>query len=452
MAGPQRLTKPGTGKDKAWPGHGDVLGMALPMIAANLSVPLVGIADSTVMGHLADPGGLAAVAVGSTLFSVAFTALNFLRMGTTGLTSQAHGAGREGEVADCLRRGVRVAVILALVLMALLGFAAAPLAGLLAGEPMLAADAAHYVSIRLWGAPATLCLFVFTGWFIGLGRGRDALRVVVTVNLTNVLLDFLFVWGLGAGVGGVASASVIAEVIGLAVAAGLSRQYVPRAGGVSRDPWRDYLPLLRLNLPLFSRTVVLMLCFAFVTAAGSRLGSEVLAANALLMNFLFLASYVLDGFANAAESLVGRSIGAGDQAALQRSMALTARWTLAGSAALSLLFFALGPAALALMTSQVALRTVALEHLAWVACLPLVGGWAFLFDGFMVGATRARDMRDSMAWAALVVFLPAWWLLRDFGNHGLWAAFLLFFAARGAIQAWMLRHRPLQVVAEGHIG
>lgn len=450
MAGPKRLTEPRPGK--AWPGHGDVLGMAAPMIAANLSVPLVGMADSTVMGHLDDPGGLAAVAVGSTLFSVAFTALNFLRMGTTGLTAQAHGAALEREVADCLRRGLLVAVTLALLLMALLAVAAAPMAGLLAGQPILTVDAVHYVQVRLWGAPATLCLYVFTGWFIGRGRGRDALRVVITVNLTNVALDFLFVWGLGMGIGGVASASVIAEVVGLAVAAGLSRDSGRMSGGLSTDRWQDYLPLLRLNLPLFLRTVVLMLCFAFVTAAGSRLGSEVLAANALLMNFLFLASYLLDGFANAAESLVGRSIGSGDQAALRRSVTLTVRWTLAASAGLSLLFLALGPVAIALMTSQESLRAVALEHLVWVACLPLVGSWAFLFDGFMVGATRAQDMRNSMTWAALMVFLPAWWLFRDFGNHGLWAAFLLFFAARGAIQAWMLRRRPLEVVGRVHIG
>lgn len=452
MAGPQQLSKPGGRSNPAWPGNADVLGMAAPMIAANLSVPLVGVADSTVMGHLEDPAGLAAVAIGSTLFSVAFTALNFLRMGTTGLTSQAVGAGLQDEVADCLRRGLLLALLLAVLLMALLGTTAGPLAGLLASESALAGDAAGYVYVRLWGAPATLCLFVFTGWFIGRGRGRDALLVVLTVNLTNILLDFLLVWGLDAGVGGVASASVIAEIIGLAVAAGLSRGVGLNRQVMSGDRWQHFLPLLRLNLPLFLRTIVLMLCFAFITAAGARLGSEVLAANALLMNFLFLSSYTLDGFANAAESLVGRSIGAGDEVALRRSVALTTRWTLAASATLSLLFFTLGPAAIALMTSQDGLRTVAVGHLAWVAVLPLVGSWAFLFDGYMVGAMRSGEMRDSMAWAAMAAFLPAWWLLRDFGNHGLWAAFLVFFAARGAIQAGMLRRRPLQVVAGGHFG
>jgi MATE family multidrug resistance protein len=286
-----------------------------------------------------------------------------------------------------------------------------------------------------------LSLFVLTGWFIGRGDGRSPLAIVLLVNVLNVVLDFAFVLGFGLAARGVAFATVIAEYAGLALGLWLALR-VRRAGGdtgsAAAPPWRRYL---EVNLPLLLRTGTLMLCFAFLTAMGARFGSAVLAANALLLNFLYLAAYALDGFANAAESLVGRAVGAGDGAMLRRALGLSARWSLGVALALALLFWLGGPLLVDLMTTQPKLRALARDYLPWLVALPLVGCWAFLFDGVFVGATLTGEMRDTMLFAAVAVYLPAWWLLQPFGNHGLWAAFLLFFAARGAAQALLLWRR-----------
>jgi MATE family multidrug resistance protein len=420
-------------------GHRDVLAVAMPMILANVTVPLVGIADSAAVGHLDRPDSLAGVAVGATIFSVLFTALNFLRMGTTGLAAQAAGAADATAGRAVLRQGLVVGLVLAAVILA----ASHPLESLalalIAPEPAVAAEASRYITVRIWGAPATLALFVLTGWFIGRGDARSPLAIVLVVNGVNILLDFLLVWGLGLRAEGVAIATVTAEYLGLVVGLVLARRVL------GAQPWaRDgqgpsYRRYLSLNLPLFVRTSALMLSFAFLTAMGARFGSAILAANALLLNFLYIASYALDGFANAAESLVGRAIGSRDVTMLQGSLQLSAQWTLWIALALSLAFAAGGPVAIDLMTSQPALRTLAREFLPWLVAAPLVGCWAYLFDGVFVGATMNRQMRDTMLFAALAVYLPAWWLLRPFGNHGLWAAFMLFNAARGGAQWWILR-------------
>jgi len=421
-------------------GHREVLDVALPMILANVTVPLVGIADSAAVGHLDSPESLAGVAVGATLFSVLFTALNFLRMGTTGLAAQAAGATDEAAVRAVLRQGLVVGVALAAILLVLSRPLESLALGLIAPEPAVAAEASRYIAVRIWGAPATLSLFVLTGWFIGRGDARSPLAIVLVVNGVNIALDFVLVWGLGLRAEGVAAATVVAEYLGLALGLLLATR------ALGSRPWRrdgpgpSYVRYLSINLPLFVRTSALMLSFAFLTAMGARFGSAVLAANALLLNFLYLASYALDGFANAAESLVGRAIGARDPARLDGSLRLSAQWTLWVALVLSAAFALGGPLVIDLMTSQPVLRGLAREYLPWLVVAPLAGCWAYFFDGVFVGATMTRQMRDTMLFAAIAVYLPAWWLLRPFGNHGLWAAFTLFNLARGGAQWWIL-HR-----------
>lgn len=422
--------------------HRDVLEVAVPMILANITVPLVGIADSAAVGHLDDPHSLAGVAVGATVFSTLFTALNFLRMGTTGLAAQAHGADDAGGGRNALRQGLVVALGLALLLVVASGPIETLALALIAPEPAVAAEASRYIDTRIWGAPATLSLFVLTGWFIGRGDARSPLAIVLTVNVVNIVLDFVLVWGAGMTADGVALATVVAEYLGLALGLGLAARAAgglgATAAGQAAPSYRDYLAL---NLPLFVRTVALMLAFAFLTAMGARFGSAVLAANALLLNLLYLASYALDGFANAAESLVGRAVGGRDPGQVHRAIRLATAWSLGVAAVLSLLFAAGGSPAIDLMTDQAELRSLAREYLPWLVLAPLVGCWAYLYDGVFVGATMNREMRDTMLFAALVVYLPAWWLLRPFGNHGLWLAFTLFLGARGAAQWWVLRRR-----------
>jgi MATE family multidrug resistance protein len=419
--------------------HRAVLGIALPMILANVTVPLVGFADSAAVGHLDDPTSLAGVAVGAAVFSVLFTALNFLRMGTTGLAAQAQGAADHEAIRGTLRQGLVVALSLAAALV----LASRPLQSLalalIAPEPTVALEAARYIHIRIWGAPATLSLMVLTGWFIGRGDARSPLAIVLTVNVVNVALDFALVWGAGMRAGGVAAATVAAEYLGVAVGLALASRRL--GGGLLRGrvEWRSLRGYLAVNLPLLVRTTALMLSFAFLTAMGARQGSAILAANALLLNFLYFAAYALDGFANAAESLVGRAVGARDPAALHRAIGLSARWSLGVAAVLAVLFAVAGPPAIDLLTSQASLRELTRAYLPWLVLAPLVGCWAYLFDGVFVGAMFMRQMRDTMLFAACVVYLPAWWLLQPLGNHGLWLAFTLFSAARGMAQWWVLR-------------
>jgi len=417
----------------------DVLDVAVPMILANVSVPLVGLADSAAVGHLDDPYSLAGVAVGATVFNVLFTALNFLRMGTTGLAAQAHGASDAVAGRNALVQGLVVALALAGSLLLLAGPLETLALVLIAPEPAVAAEASRYIDTRIWGAPATLSLFVLTGWFIGRGDARSPLAIVLTVNVVNIVLDFLLVWGAGMSADGVALATVVAEYLGLALGLLLAGRAVGGLFRSSPGPMPSYRAYLSLNLPLLVRTTALMLSFAFLTAMGARFGSAVLAANAILLNFLYFASYALDGFANAAESLVGRAVGARDLAQLRRAVRLSAGWTLAVALVLSVAFALAGWLAIELLTSQQALRELAHRYLPWLVVAPLVGCWAYLYDGVFVGATLNRQMRDTMLFAACVVYLPAWWLLRPFGNHGLWLAFTLFLAARGAAQWWVLR-------------
>lgn len=429
----------GSGTSRAF-GPRDVLNVALPMILANVSVPLVGLADSAAVGHLDQPYSLAGVAVGATVFSVLFTALNFLRMGTTGLAAQAFGAGDDQAGRRALVQGLVVALVLALLLIACARPLEALALHLISPEPAVAEQAAAYFRIRIWCAPSTLALFVMTGWFIGRGDGRSPLAIVLTVNVVNIVLDFALVQGAGMTADGVALATLSAEYLGLAVGWRLAVRAAPgrwwrhaRHGG--------YRAYLALNLPLLVRTTALMFAFAFLTAMGARFGSAVLAANALLLNFLYFASYALDGFANAAESLVGRAVGARNDLLLRQAIRVSAQWTAAVAVGLALLFALFGWLTIGLLTSQPILQGLAREYFPWLIAAPLVGCWAYLFDGVFVGATMNREMRDTMLFAVLAGYLPAWWLLRPFDNHGLWASFLVFLAARGLAQWWVLSRR-----------
>lgn len=405
------------------------------MILSNVSVPLLGMVDTGVTGHLDDPAYLGAVAVGATIFGFLYTGVNFLRMGTTGIAAQRVGAGDFDGVRTSLGQALVVAEVLALLLL-LLQYPIGQLAlGLLGAGPEVTAFAREYFAIRIWSAPATLASYALIGWFIGLQDARIPLVIVLVTNVVNIVLDFVLVLGFGMKVDGIASATVAAEYAGLLVGLGFALAELQRRGGRwNRDRLlapRAYAAFLSINGNLLIRTLALMFTFAFVTAQGARQGGLVLAANAILMNLQYLLSFALDGFAHAAEALVGRSIGARDREALRRSVALALQWSLYVALGFSVLFFAGGPLLVGLLTDLPGLRETTLRYLPWIVASPLVSVWSFLYDGVFVGATRAREMRDIMLVSTFAVFLPAWWLLAPLGNDGLWLAFLLFMASRG---------------------
>ncbi|MDH4048869.1 MAG: MATE family efflux transporter [Gammaproteobacteria bacterium] len=417
------------------PGNQDVWRIAAPMILSNISVPLLGMVDTGVIGHLDDAVYLAAVAIGATIFGFLYTGVNFLRMGTTGIAAQCYGANDY----DGLRVALGQAIIVALGIASALLVLQAPLAAMaldvLGAGDQVTAYAREYFSIRIWSAPATLTNYALMGWFLGLQNARVPLYIAMAINLTNIALDLVLVVGLGYKVDGVAAASVIAEFTGLAV--GLAFVF----GELKRHPgqwlryrftrFREYAGFFAINGHLLIRTLSLMFTFAFVTAQGARLGGLILAANAVLMNLQHLLSFVLDGLAHAAEALVGKAVGSKNRDALHRAVALTLRWSLYLSVGFSLAYAIGGQYLVRVLTDLPDVRATTFEYLPWLVLLPVVSVWSFLYDGVYVGATRARAMRDIMIMSTFLVFLPSWFALRSFGNHGLWLAFTLFMASRG---------------------
>ncbi len=416
--------------------HRQVLAMAWPMILANISVPLLGLVDTALLGHLEDARYLGAVAVGTALLSFLYWGFGFLRMGTTGASAQALGGDDAAEPARVLLQSA----ILGLAIAAGLWLASAVLLplGLALMEPPPASRelALTYLQIRLCSAPAVLFNYAVTGWLIGQQRPRWPLLIAVVTNGLNIVLDWLFIWVLGMNSDGAAIASVISEYAGaglalLAVRAPLSA--APLSADRLRALWRDarYRRFLADNAGLFVRTAALLFAFAFFTAQGARLGPTVLAANAILLNLMLLAAYGLDGFAHAAEALVGEAVGRRDLRRFKRMCWHCLQWSLVTAALMTAVFWLGRDSILALMTDLAAVRTVADAHYPWLLALPLVAVWSYLLDGIFIGAMQTRWMQHSMLLSVFGVYLPLWYLGQGWGNHGLWLAFTAFNLARG---------------------
>ncbi len=417
------------------PTNKNIWRIAAPMILSNISVPLLGMVDTGVTGHLENAAYLGAVAVGSTIFGFLYTGVNFLRMGTTGIAAQQFGANDFDGLRVSLGQALIVALTIAAILLVLhvpIGAAAISLIG---PDPAVAEFADQYFSIRIWSAPATLANFALLGWFLGLQNARVPLIVVLVINVTNIVLDLVLVVVVGMKVDGVAIASVIAEFTGLAVGLGFVVRELNRHSGhwvISKlTTLREYTAFFGINSHLFVRTMALVFTLTFITAQGARLGGLILAANAILMNFQNLLAFALDGFAHAAEALVGKAVGEKDRAALQRSVVLALRWSLIVAVGFSAFFWLVGPMLVALLTDLPDIRTTTLRYLPWLIVSPLIAVWSYLYDGVFVGATLAREMRNIMLISAFVIFIPAWYVLQFLGNDGLWLSFMLFLASRG---------------------
>jgi len=426
----------------------DVWRITAPMIVSNVSVPLLGMVDTGVAGHLDGAAYLGAVAIGSALFGFLFIAFNFLRMGTTGIAAQRFGAGDYDGIRSALGQAILTALVIAaglLVLQQPIGHLGLRLLG---PEADVLTHAEDYVFIRIWSAPATLVNYALIGWFIGLQNARIPLLIVVTTNFVNIALDLLFVLVLDMQVAGVATASVIAEtsgaVLGLACAARELGRHEGHWHMAALTRLSAYRQFFAVNANLFVRTIALVSTFTFITAQSARFGALVLAANAVLLNLQNLISFVLDSVAHAAEALVGKAVGERSRTAVERAVGLTLWWSLGIALAFSAFFVVAGPPLIRLLTDLGDVREIAYDYLPWMILSPVVSVWSFLYDGVFVGATRAREMRDMMLISALVIFLPAWYLLQPLGNHGLWLAFTLFMAARGIGMHWAYRQRVLK--------
>ncbi|MCP4000732.1 MAG: MATE family efflux transporter [Gammaproteobacteria bacterium] len=421
--------------------HKAIWKIAGPMILSSISTPLVGLVDTALMGHLDTPAYLGAVAAGTTIFSVLFMSLNFLRMGTTGIAAQAFGSGNTTAILNSLTQALVIAALIALALITLQLPVIDISLWLLGLQSETANMTYEYFTIRVWSAPAAMANFVIIGWLLGMQNARGPLAIMLTINLSNLILDIVFVVGMGLNVRGVALATLIAEVLGLIVALSFARSVLQIQSPSWHQPslfkFSSYKHLLTINSDLFIRSVALMFTFAFITAQGARLGAVVLAANALLMNFQLFLSYALDGIAHASEALTGKAVGSGNHEGLDLAVKRSFFWTLILALLFTLTYIIFGNTIINLLTDLTDVRGQASDYLPWLVTLPLLSAAAFLYDGVYVGATRSREMRIIMTGALLLVFLPIWFTTKGLGNHGLWLAFTAFMASRSlAMYIW----------------
>jgi MATE family multidrug resistance protein len=417
--------------------------IAWPALLSNISIPLLGLVDTAILGHLDSPLYLGAVAVGASILSFVYWGFSFLRMGTTGLVARAFGAA-DG-------RKQLLLLLQSLVLAGALGLLVVLLSPLWTGlglhwmnpgaqvEPL----SRSYISIRVYSAPAVLLTYGITGWFIGRQNTRWPMVIAVFTNLLNIVLDLVFIIGLDMRSDGAALATLVAEYsgCGMALLAGwrsLERRPDSRDWGELRN-WRSYRELLDSNRFLFFRTICLLFSFAFFTAMSARQGVDILAANSILLQLLLFASYALDGFAFASEALTGSAAGGRRMDEFYRSVKVCWWWSLLTATGLSVLFALGGPQLFGLFSEHLAVLVLLEQYHLWLVVIPVLAAGSYLLDGVFIGTSRSRYMMHSMLFSTLLVYLPAWYLTRESGNTGLWLAFALFNTARG-LSLWGCYH------------
>lgn len=420
-----------------------VLHIAWPIILSNLATPLLGVVDTAVIGNLGNAALIGAIAIGGMIFSFLYWGFGFLRMGTTGLVAQAHGAGDEIEARASLYRALLAGFTIGLLLVSLqvpLGHLAF---SLIDGSVEVESAARTYFSIRILGAPISLAHLAVVGYLLGRQQTRALLAVQIVLNGTNILLDILFVVGFGWGVAGVAIATVIAEVTAIAFGSVIVYRGLVRDGDSLSIPLErlfNVTALVRMfvvNRDIMIRTLCLIFAFAFFTNEGAKGGDTILAANAILMQFVSFSAFFLDGFALAAETMVGSATGAKNRRLLDETIRYTFQLGAITSIALAVVIGFFGIPAIHFMTNVTEVRGVAADYLIWAAAAPILSVWCYLLDGIFIGATRTVEMRNAMIFS-LLAFLGCWWILQGLANHGLWAALTMYFIARAVSLGYYL--------------
>ncbi|MEE2816739.1 MAG: MATE family efflux transporter [Pseudomonadota bacterium] len=415
--------------------HARVLKIALPIVLSNATVPILGAVDTGVVGQMGEAAPIGAVGIGAVILATIYWIFGFLRMGTTGLAAQARGAGDWGETGALLMRGILLAFaagavfIIAQAAVFWGAFALAPASAEVEGL------ARSYLEIRIWGAPATIALYAVTGWLIAVERTRAVFLLQVWMNGLNIVLDLWFVLGLGWGVEGVAIATLMAEWSGLALGLWFCRD------AFAGDQWRDWgrvfdaarlKRMMQVNGDIMVRSVLLTGSFTTFLFIGADLGDVTLAANQVLLQFVEITAFAMDGFAFTAEAMVGSAVGARSRSHMRQAAILTSQWGVATAVLLGLVFWLGGGWLIDLMSTSPEVRAAGRDYLLWAAALPLLSVASYMFDGIFIGATWTRDMRIAMIQSvalyvgALVILVPL------MGNHGLWAALVVLNLARGA--------------------
>ena len=429
--------------------HRRVLNVAVPIVISNATVPILGAVDTGVVGQMGLAAPIGAVGIGAIILTAIYWVFGFLRMGTAGLTAQALGARKQDEVCALLMRGLMIGFaggVVLLILQVPIFWAAFQLAPASAEVESLARN---YLQIRIWSGPAAIAIYGLTGWLVAHERTKAVLVLQLWMNGLNILLDLWFVLGLGWGVEGVAIATVIAEVSGLGVGLWLVRD------GFKGKYWRNWAVVFDrvilkhmaiVNSDIMIRSVLLEICFVSFLFMGSAFDDTTLAANQVLIQFLFITAHGMDGFAFAAEALIGQALGAKNRGRLRRSVILTSFWGGLVILILTIIFTFFGGWLIDVMTKAPEVQMTARVYLVWMILAPFLGGPSWMLDGIFIGATRTKDMRNMMLVSFGVYWFSVWLLLEPLGNHGLWAALIIFFVARSVTLA--VRYPALERVAD----
>lgn len=413
--------------------------IAVPAVLANLSTPLLGLSDSFIMGHMSHERYLAAVALGAMLFSILYNGVNFLRMGTTGLSAQAHGRDDELSLNQLFIRASISAAIIGLLFILLQKPIAELFFMFVDTEETLLALSSDYFTIRIWGAPFALMTYVASGWLLGLGRAKVVLYIHLYMNISNIALNYFFVYGFDMTADGVALGTVVSETSAFFLCLYYVKKeteknfklqlFAPKVLEKIMAP-EAYKKLFTLNRDIFIRTMCLTMTLASFTILGTRFGTQILAANAVLMNLQNLTAYGLDGFAQAAEVLVGKEIGKRSKERLRAAVIISSKWAIFTALAFTGFYFFVGEALINMLTNIESIRTISSEYVIWVIILPILSIWSFQLDGIFIGATAGSDMRNGMILSTIIFIICIYTLIPLWGNHGLWASYSIFIVMR----------------------
>ena len=430
--------------------HKRVLGVAIPIVLANATIPILGAVDTGVVGQMGLAAPIGAVGIGAIIISAIYWLFGFLRMGTTGLTAQAIGSNDHSETSALLVRGIIIGIVagLILILIQIPLFSAA--LGIAPASQEVEGLANEYLKIRVFSAPAAIAIFGITGWLIAKERTKAVLFLMLLVNSVNITLDFIFVLKLGWGVEGVAFATFIAEWLGLFYGLWLARE------GFINGYWKNWVQIFdrtrlvqmaRVNSDILIRSVLLEIGFVSFLFLGSSFDDATLAANQVLIQFLNITAYAMDGFAFAAEALVGQALGSRNRLLFRRSAVMTSQWGFGSVVVMAIAFYVFGSSIINVMTTAEDVRLVSYEYLPWMVLAPLVGAAAWMLDGIFIGATRTADMRNMMFISFCVYLIALAFLLPKYDNHGLWASLIIFSIARGVTLGY--KYPKLEASVEG---
>ena len=423
----------------------EILKLALPNIISNITIPLLGLVDLAILGHLNSDVYIGAIAIGGIIFSFIYMSFSFLRMGTTGLSAQSFGQKLHDNQILILTRSLFIAVFAGLFLIIF----QVPLNNisfwLFDASKEVESLASQYFYIRVFAAPATISLYSFYGWFIGMQNTKYPMIIAISINVINIVLSTYFVIYLKMNVDGVAFGTLIAQYSGLFLAIALfMKKYKLLLLNWSLTAMFN-LPEIKkfmlINKDIFIRTICLIIVMSFFTAQSAKINNTILAINTLLFQFFLIFSYFIDGFANAAEALVGKFIGQKNYVKINSSIKLIFLWGFMLSLFFTAIYFFFGTRLLQILTDNIDIINKSNKYIIWVYFIPLISFPAFIWDGIYVGATASVQMRNSMLISTVAIFFPAYYLLFDImGNNGLWLSFLIFLGARGLLQTIMRKH------------